>query len=270
MGRCCLLSYFFISGNSPILISMPHSGIEIPEYILKAMTPEALKRKDTDWFVDKLYDFAPLLGVNIIKPKFSRYIIDLNRGIDGVNLYPGANSTELCPTTTFNLSPIYLEGKEPSVEEIQNRIEKYWQPYHDCIQKTLKEIKAKHGFAILLDAHSILSEVPRFFEGKLPDFNFGTVDGISSATAVINSMQGINYTPYSMVCNQRFKGGYITRAYGQPDENIHTIQLELSQHTYMNENDLTLNQSSLEKVRPYLEQVVKQLLTLNIEQLSAS
>ena len=249
---------------------MPHSGIEIPEYIVKTMTQEALMRKDTDWFVDKLYDFAPLLGANIIKPTFSRYVIDLNRGVDRINLYPGANSTELCPTTTFNLSSIYLEGKEPSVEEIENRIEKYWQPYHNCIQKRLAEIKAKHGFAILLDAHSILSEVPRFFEGQLPDFNFGTVDDTSSASAVINSIQGINYSPYSMVCNQRFKGGYITRAYGQPDENIHTIQLELSQHTYMNESDLTFNQSSFERVHPYIEQVVKQLLTLDIQQLSAS
>ncbi len=262
-----LLSYSIYHSDSPVLISMPHMGVDIPTEIAKTMTHEALQLKDTDWYMDKLYDFADTLGVNVIKPKYSRYVIDLNRGIDGVNLYPGANSTELCPTTTFDLLPIYLEGYKPSDEDINIRIEKYWRPYHACISSTLAKIKAKHGFAILLDAHSILSTVPRFFEGQLPDFNFGTVDGRSCSLSIAKGIESLNFNPYSTVLNARFKGGYITRAYGKPEEGIHAIQLELSQKTYMNENDLTLNPVLANAVKPYLENMVKHLLQQNEKEL---
>jgi N-formylglutamate deformylase len=256
-------SYSFISGDSPVLISMPHTGVDIPEYIAKTMTPQALKLVDTDWFIDRLYDFACSLGANVIKPRYSRYVIDLNRGIDGINLYPGANSTELCPTTTFDMSPIYNNGEVPSAKEVENRIKTYWLPYHERIRSALAELKEKHGYAILLDAHSILSHVPRFFEGQLPDFNFGTASGESCSSVLSDSIQTLEFSPYSMVCNARFKGGYITRAYGKPADDIHTIQLELSQHTYMNEGELSYNEKLADQVKPYLENIVKQLLTLN-------
>ncbi|MFT5760883.1 MAG: N-formylglutamate deformylase, partial [Alteromonadaceae bacterium] len=178
-------SYTLIKGRVPLLISMPHNGEQIPQDIANKMTELAKTVPDTDWHKDKLYDFAKALGAYIIMPTYNRYVIDLNRDPNGVDLYPGANSTELCPTTAFDLSALYIEGSEPNADEITYRIKHYWQPYHDQISATIAEMKAKFGQAVLLEAHSILSHVPRFFEGQLPDFNFGTANGESCSAQLI-------------------------------------------------------------------------------------
>lgn len=256
-----LPSYQLISGSVPLLISMPHNGQAIPSDIANTMTEKAKQVEDTDWYMDKLYAFAQELGAYIIIPKYSRYVIDLNRSPDGENLYPGANSTELCPTTAFDLSPLYLANQKPDSQENQRRVELYWQPYHQALADTLQQIKAKFGRAVLLEAHSILSKVPRFFEGQLPDFNFGTADGKSCEDELIQQVEKINFSPYSNVTNGRFKGGYITRAYGQPEQNIHALQLELSQATYMDEERLSYEVTLAEQVQPKLIELVKTLIS---------
>jgi N-formylglutamate deformylase len=245
-------------GRIGMLISMPHNGEAIPDIIAKTMTPVGKAVADTDWYMDKLYDFANAMGIYIIQPKYSRYVIDLNRDVSGVNLYPGANSTELCPTTAFDLSPLYLEGHNPSEEEVERRIETYWKPYHQAVESTIAQLKEQYGKVVLLDAHSILSEVPRFFEGSLPDFNFGSVcegEGTSCSPEMVNEVMDLNFSPYSKIRNGRFKGGFITRAYGNPKNNVHALQLELSQATYMDESS---NYYNLEKA----EQVKKKILML--------
>lgn len=253
-------TYQLHRGTVPLLISMPHNGEQIPDDIAQTMTEKALKVPDTDWYKDKLYAFALEMGAYIIKPEYSRYIIDLNRDPNGTNLYPGANSTELCPTSAFDESPLYLSGQEPDAEEIQHRVKKYWQPYHSALTNTLSEIKQQYGRAVLLDAHSIASRVPRFFEGQLPDFNFGTSDGVTCSEQMIDAVQHIDFAPYSMVTNGRFKGGFITRHYGQPEQNIHSIQLELSQRTYMNEDTATYDEHKAQQVIPKLKQLVSCLI----------
>ena len=159
-------TYTLIKGSIPLLISMPHNGESLPEYIADIMTEQGKKVVDTDWHKDKLYAFAKSLGAYILMPKYNRYVIDLNRDPEGIDLYPGANSTELCPTTSFDLSPLYLEGQTPDKNEISHRVKTYWQPYHKALKTTLADIKSEFGKAVLLEAHSILSKVPRFFEGQ--------------------------------------------------------------------------------------------------------
>ena len=247
-------------GHVPLLISMPHNGELIPDDIAVNMTDKAKQVADTDWYKDKLYDFAKSLGAYIIKPNFSRYVIDLNRDPQGVDLYPGANSTELCPTTAFDLSSLYLDGKQPDEAEVQSRIQTYWHPYHQALKTTLSEMQNKFGVAVLLEAHSILSKVPRFFEGQLPDFNFGSADGKCCSAALVEKLNGIDFLPYSKVVNGRFKGGYITRAYGQPQQNIHAIQLELSQRTYLDESDFSYQPQLAEQVKPKLKALVNALI----------
>ena len=246
-----------VAGNIGMLISMPHNGQLIPQDIAGNMTNTALNIADTDWYIDKLYDFAEDLGISTIKPNYSRYVVDLNRNIDGINLYPGANSTELCPTTAFNLSPLYLAGKVPNQAEITRRITQYWQPYHQALKNTLTQMKRQYGKVVLLDAHSISSHVPRFFEGQLPDFNFGNANGQSCSDELIKSIAKLDLAPYSSVINGRFKGGYITRGYGNPAENIHAIQLELSQRTYMNEESAQYNEQKAAKVKEKLQLFVQ-------------
>ncbi|XQW84997.1 N-formylglutamate deformylase [Thalassotalea piscium] len=258
--------YTLIKGTVPLLISMPHNGQLIPDNIAVNMTDKAKMVPDTDWYKDRLYDFANALGAYILIPHYSRYVIDLNRDPQGVDLYPGANSTELCPTSTFDLSPIYQAGKSPSQNDIEERINTYWQPYHQAIKTTLAEIKQQHSRAVLLEAHSILSTVPRFFEGQLPDFNFGTANGKSCSQALLAEITQLDLAPYTMVTNGRFKGGYITRAYGDPTNNIHAIQLELSQRTYLDEQNFHYIDSLANKVKPKLRSLVELLIAFSQQQ----
>jgi len=252
-------SYTLSKGKIPLLISMPHNGEAIADEIKHAMTEVGINVTDTDWYMDKLYDFADELGIYVINPKYSRFVIDLNRNPDGVNLYPGQNTTELCPTTAFDLSPLYLEGMKPDEAEIQRRVELYWRPYHQAIEDTLNQMKQEFGKAVLLEAHSILSHVPRFFEGQLPDFNFGTSDGASCDKTLISQVEALDFSPYSNVTNGRFKGGFITRHFGKPEKNIHALQLELSQITYMNEPSNEYNETKAAEVKPKLRALVEAL-----------
>lgn len=229
--------YKFTTGRKPVLVNVPHAGTIIPPDIAATLTPAGKSIPDTDWHVDRLYTAALQMGCAMMVATHSRIVVDLNRDPSGAALYPGASNTELCPTSTFSDNAIYLDGKLPDTHEIERRRRTYWQPYHEKLAAEIEAIKAKHGYCILLDAHSIRSEVPRFFEGKLPDLNLGTADGkscaeglASKAFAVLQSGPG-----FTAIHNGRFKGGYITRHYGRPAANVHALQLEIGQTCYMNE-----------------------------------
>ena len=229
--------YKYIEGGSPLLISIPHSGVALPDDVASRMTAAGLELPDTDWHLEQLYDVASSLGASVISAEYSRYVIDLNRDPENKPLYPGADNTELCPTTRFDHAPIYREGQAPDAEEIERRRRTYWVPYHEQLRSTLERLRAAHGAALLFDAHSIRSEVPRFFTGQLPDLNIGTASGQSCAPSLLRGVEAVlrAQSKLSWVCNARFKGGHITRAYGCPLENIQAIQLEIAQKTYMNE-----------------------------------
>jgi N-formylglutamate deformylase len=224
-------------GASPLLVSMPHTGTYIPPELAERMTAAALVVADTDWHVDRLYDFLDGLGASVLCPTHSRYVVDLNRPPDGANLYPGQDTTALVPIDTFAREPIYRAGQAPDEREAAERVSRYWRPYHDALRRELERIRGAHGYALLWDAHSIASELPRFFSGRLPDLNLGTAAGASCASVIETAVfaEARRAAGYSAVLNGRFKGGHITRAYGRPSDRIHAIQLELSQRTYMNE-----------------------------------
>jgi len=229
--------YRFTAGTAPLLVSMPHVGTYVPAEIAERMSPVARALPDTDWHVDRLYDFLDQLGASVIAANHSRYVIDLNRAPDNQQLYPGASNTELCPTTSFDEQPLYQAGQVPDAAEVVLRRRVAWQPYHQCLQQELEALKARHGVALLWDAHSIRSRVPRFFDGQLPDLNLGTGGGTTADPGLLARLSALAEAgAYSCVANGRFKGGYITRNYGRPDAGIHAVQLELSQVTYMNED----------------------------------
>jgi len=250
-----LKTYELIQGDLPILVSMPHNGTLIPEKLQQRMTLSARRVKDTDWYLDRLYRFTQEMGLSIIKPLYSRYVIDLNRPSDNQDLYPGQNTTELCPTTQFDLSPIYLKGQLPSQNEINQRVEEYWKPYHRALQAEINRFVAQQGQCLLFEAHSIASQVPRFFDGQLADFNFGNYNAKSSSSELLRRIINFCTSPYSKVVNGRFKGGFITRHYGDPQSNIDALQLELSQATYMNEDNLTYDETKAKQVQKSLIQL---------------
>ncbi|KKW68593.1 N-formylglutamate amidohydrolase [Lampropedia cohaerens] len=232
-------AYVFHRGSSPLLISMPHSGTYVPPQILARLTEEARQLPDTDWHLPQLYAFARQLDASILIATHSRYVIDLNRPPDGASLYPGQSVTGLCPIDSFDDTPLYARAEDqPDEAEIAARRTAIWQPYHARLREELDRIKARHGIAILWDAHSIRSVLPRFFRGKLPDLNIGTADGASCAPALAEQLLAIaRQAPgHDSVLNGRFKGGHITRHYGHPDQGFHAVQLEMTQACYMQES----------------------------------
>ena len=240
--------YDFVEGSTPLLVSVPHDGRALAPGMKERMTTVGLALPDTDWHVQRLYQFAPSLGANVISANYSRYVVDLNRPSTDEELYKGQLFTRLCPTRTFGGDDIYLEGKEVSQSEKQERVEQYWQPYHDKISIELAQIKDKFGFALLWDAHSIPSRVPSLFSGILTIFNIGTVDGTSCDHRLTEAVHEIaNESEYSVVVDGRFKGGYITRAHGNPAENIHALQLEKAQRAYMHEATLFYDETAAEQ-----------------------
>ncbi len=235
----------------------------MPESIAARLTDKARAVPDTDWHVDRLYDFAPDLGAGVLVASHSRYVVDLNRAPDSTPLYDGAKNTEVCPTTDFDFAALYRPGAAPEPEEVAERIETYWRPYHDALAQQLTRIKARFGIAILFDAHSIRSRVPRFFGGRLPDLNIGTAGGASAAPELRRRLLGVaeSAVDFTSVLDGRFTGGYITRAYGRPAERVHAVQLELAQCAYMDEADpRSYRSEQTENIRAFLKSFLETLL----------
>ena len=252
--------YRFVAGTGPLLVSMPHDGTAIPEVIADRMTEQGKAVPDTDWHVSSLYNFLEGGETSVLSANYSRYVIDLNRPADGAALYPGRDETTLCPVSTFDRAAIYKPGAEPDSDAIQRRIESYWQPYHQKLQTTLERIRDQHGYALLWDAHSIRSVVPRFFDGRLPDFNLGTANGLTCPANVLDSLRAVVVKDghFSVVTNARFQGGYITRHYASPRDRIFSIQLELAQSTYMDEAvSPDLQPQLAAKVRPVVREMMQ-------------
>ncbi|WP_130732594.1 N-formylglutamate deformylase [Komagataeibacter xylinus] len=226
-------------GTAPVLVTIPHAGTALAPGMAERMTPRGRLLPDTDWYMEKLYTSAADMGIGVIRANYSRYVIDLNRGADDSTLYPGRPKTGLVPDLTFDGTPIYHPGQEPDEAETGERRIRYWQPYHDAVAEELARLKARWGWAILWDGHSIKTEIPRLFEGCLPDLNFGTNQGAACAPSLIDSVVSLaaRDTDYSHVVNGRFKGGYTTRHYGQPEQDIHAIQLEKAQRIYLGHED---------------------------------
>ena len=226
-------------GRASLLVSLPHDGSEIPDALAARMTPAARRAPDTDWHVARLYEFARELGASILVPRWSRYVIDLNRGEADISLYPGQNTTGLCPIVQFNGEAVYLPGQQPDAGEVSARIEHYWRPYHQALRGELDRLRAVHGRATLWEGHSIRgSELPFLFDGRLPDLNLGTANGTSCSAALQARLEASlgAQSEHDWVANGRFKGGHITRHYGDPDNGIDAVQLEISQRCYMNED----------------------------------
>lgn len=257
--------FTFTPGQLPVLVTIPHSGTLLPSGIEARLTPHARTLPDTDWYVEHLYACAHMLGASTLRARYSRYVTDLNRGADNAVLYPGRPSTGVVPTHAFDGSALYLPGQEPTEAEIQERIATYWHPYHTAITDELERLRAQWGWAILWDGHSIRSHIPHLFEGTLPALNFGTNDGASCATSLTDRLvehvqqQG----HYTHVLNGRFKGGYTTRHYGQPQNNIYAIQLELAQSTYLATDDAPWPINL--QTAAHLGQLIENLLKITID-----
>ena len=254
-------------GHTPLLISIPHAGTYIPKQVQDRLSLSGKSLSDTDWFIDRLYRWALQAGAGMIVATHSRLVVDLNRPPDDRPLYSGAG-TGLVPLTTFSGEAIYLAGKSPEKLENQQRIEAFWQPYHDALSAEIQSILQRHGHVVLLDAHSISGEVPRLFSGVLPDLNLGSNEGRSASPDLIGkALSVLQSSRYSSVPDGRFKGGYITRNYGQPEQNIHALQLEISQRTYMQESPPEYRKDLAGELQSVLQNLIDILISWKADEI---
>ena len=255
-------TYSLHRGTVPLLISLPHDGTAVPDGIAARLTDSARGVPDTDWHVSRLYDFARELGASMIVPKYSRYVVDLNRPPDDVSLYPGQNTTGLCPHVQFSGLPVYRDGQDPDEAEIAERVERYWRPYHRALAGELQRIHARHGRAGLWEGHSIRGVLPFLFEGRLPDLNLGTAGGTSCSSALQTRLESVLEAQdrHDFVVNGRFKGGYITRHYGDPAQNIQAVQLEISQRIYLGEESCKWDAGKATRTQIVLRALLDQML----------
>lgn len=248
-------------GGSPLVLGLPHTGTELPDDCAARLNSLGQGIEDTDWHIHELYS-GLVDDLTSVRTTAHRYVIDVNRDPSGVSLYPGQNTTALCPVTDFEGRSIYLEGQAPDQAEISRRRESYHAPYHAALTAELDRVRDLHGFAILYDCHSIRSRIPFLFDGGLADFNIGTNEGTtcdSSIEAAVRDICG-QAGNYTSVTNGRFKGGWTTRHYGRPSEGVHAIQMELAQSTYMLETaPWTYAERSAGRLRPHLEKILETL-----------
>ena len=249
-------------GDSTLVLGLPHTGTEIPADCMARLNERGRAIADTDWHIDQLY--GGLIGnVTTVRTTVHRYVIDVNRDPSGESLYPGQNTTGLCPLTDFDGHPLYLAGQEPDAAETARRRVMYHDPYHAALAAELDRVRARHGFAILYDCHSIRSQIPFLFDGTLPDFNIGTNNGTTCATGIETAVHDIcrAATGYTSVLNGRFKGGWTTRHYGRPAQGLHAIQMELAQATHIVERapwDMVPDRAN--QLRAHLKTILETLI----------
>lgn len=224
-----------IPGEGPLVLGQPHVGTMIPPEVSVELNDLGRSVPDTDWWIDRLYEgIARRTGATVIRQNLSRFVIDVNRDPSGASLYPGQNTTTLCPTTTFDAEPIYREGREPDAAEVARRRQLYFAPFHAAMAGAIEAARIRHGYCVLYDCHSIRSVVPHLFPGTLPVFNIGTNGGTSCAPAIRTAaVAAAQASGMSFVADGRFRGGWITRHYGAPERGVHAIQMELAQSAYM-------------------------------------
>jgi N-formylglutamate deformylase len=250
----------------PILISVPHCGTAFPDELKDQYDPELIKAPiDTDWFVNRLYDFAPSMGISMVTAHYSRWVIDLNRDPQSKPLYiDGRIITELCPTTTFLGKSLYKDKrKEIAPSEIERRVQQYYLPYHKKISEELRRLKNKFGKVLLWDCHSIKQLVPTIRQEKFPDLILGDADETSASTILIQSvLETLKISIYTLSHNHPFKGGYITRYFGKPNENQHALQLEMTKVNYMDTDEVNYDFDKAEQMRLVLTNTLMKLTDL--------
>lgn len=223
-------------GVMPLIVTFPHTGTDIPADVESQLVSPWLARKDTDWWVHSLYDMAERLEATTIRTSISRTVIDVNRDPSGASLYPGQATTDLCPVTTFDGEPLYQPGREPGAAEIARRRTQYFEPYHAAIVIEIDRLRTEYGKVVLYDAHSIRSTVPRLFDGELPNFNIGTNHNTTCSDLLTKVVETTCVDPQlTRVTNGRFKGGWTVRRYGQPEQGVHAVQMELACRSYLDE-----------------------------------
>lgn len=267
------------AGTTPLVLDSPHSGTAYPADFDHACDPLVLRRAE-DTHVEKLYDFAPALGVAWVEALFPRSYLDANRDLTEIDQalldapWPGPVATDarvlskvrlgkgLIWRTTDEGTPLY--ARKLTVAEVQARIARCWQPYHAAVKAAIDAAHARHGYSLHLNCHSMPAVASRFatdFPGLAhADFVVGDRDGSTAAAAlsarIVEHLRGLGY---DVAYNHPYKGVELVRRYGEPAQQRHSVQLEINRKLYMDENTLALH-AGAEGLKAHLRSLVALLL----------
>jgi N-formylglutamate deformylase len=219
--------------DAPLIVSIPHAGTELLGFEPAFVDPW-LAREDADWRLDELYDFVAPLGATLLRPRLSRSIIDVNRDPSGASLYPGQATTELVPTTTFDGESLYRQGRAPDALKSPS------DGAFTSIPITRRSPPKSLACASSISASRCSTPTPFAQSSRA----FSTVNcpcSISSSGASCGPElretigAALAASKQTSIVDGRFKGGWITRAYGRPREGVEALQLELACRAYMHE-----------------------------------
>jgi N-formylglutamate deformylase len=269
----------YLPGSAPLVLDSPHSGVDYPKDFRSALSLDVLRRAE-DTHVEKLYDFAPGLGVAWVEALFPRSYLDANRDLTelDVELLEDAWSDPLS-TDPAVLSKVRLgkgliwrctdEGldlydRKLTAAEVRHRIERCWRPYHAAVAQAIAGAHARHGYSIHLNCHSmpaVAASHATEFPGLVhADFVIGDRDGSTANPALsqllCDVLRGFGY---DVAYNHPYKGVELVRRYGDPQAQRHSIQVEINRKLYMDEHTLEPHQGFV-TLRAQLRQLVEQLL----------
>ncbi|MEZ4825665.1 MAG: N-formylglutamate amidohydrolase [Bacteroidia bacterium] len=253
----------------PILVSIPHAGTLFPEELQDQYVPGRMAfPDDTDWFLPELYSFVSEMGITLITARYSRWVIDLNRDPDSKPLYnDGRAITGLTPDKTFFGEPLYL-ANSPDADEISRRKNLYYFPYHHQIAEILSGLREKYNHVLLYDAHSIRRRVPSIYSDPFPDVILGDNDGTSAHPDLIAAAWEVLASgTWSPMHNTLFRGGHITRHFGNPAKGIHALQLERSKDLYMDDTETHYHPGRAAMMQARLRNMFEKLI-LTLEKLN--
>ncbi len=279
MNRVAASQIRFLPGSSALVLDSPHSGTQYPSDFLFSCDPLVLRRAE-DTHVEKLYDFAPALGVHWVEAYFPRSYLDANRNTTEIDqtlldaLWPGPLATDpivlskvrlgkgLIWRTTDDGLPIY--SRQLSVAEVEARIANCWQPYHAAVASAIDAAQAQHGYSIHINCHSmpaIASSNATDFPGEAhADFVVGDRDG-TTANPILSELvcSFLKSLGYSVAYNHPYKGVELVRRYGNPASQRHSIQLEINRKLYMDEATLAMT-PGFAPLKMHLQSLVELLL----------
>ncbi|MGC3987639.1 MAG: N-formylglutamate amidohydrolase [Pseudorhodoferax sp.] len=269
-----------IPGRTPVVLDSPHSGTVYPADF-RAALPQATLRRAEDTHVEKLYAFAPSLGVGWIEAHFPRIYLDANRDtteldtglLDGPWPHPVTTDPVVLQKVRLGKGLIWkctdegeaIYDRVLSVDEIQARIARCWQPYHAAVAAELDAAHARHGHCIHINCHSmpaVAASHATLHPGlHHADFVVGDRDGSTADSALSQALCAfLRARGYSVDYNHPYKGVELVRRHGRPAEHRHSIQVEINRGLYMDEQTLALQPAGTARLQADLQALVEMLL----------
>ncbi len=257
--------------RAPLVVSIPHAGAEIPPDLKKFFVRDdpLLLTRDSDLYVDRLYDFVPSLGGRLLWTTICRYVIDPNRPPDEVDASFVEGAPRLEHPQPLGLVAHKTMAGEPLLTrpltraELDHRVQTYYRPFHDTLTQLIAETQKEFGYCIHIEGHSMPSVATEGHPDKgrvRDDVDLGDRRGTSCAREMVEKIrQPFEAAGLRVSLNNPYQGGYITRFFGKPAEGVHSVQIELNRRLYMNEATHEILPQPFDALKKNLHRLISQL-----------